>query len=92
MTMPVEGYVHRQQERVRERIKKVLTNEPHLSNKTLAERFGVSLKTISVIRKELGIENPNSEYPTAKEMRPVARQVIHPWRKASRDIKKKVDK
>jgi len=89
MTMPVEGYVKRRQKQVRERIKKVLTEEPHLSNTTLSKRFGVSFKTISVIRKELGIENPNSEYPTRKEMKDVARQAVHPWRCTRSDIKKK---
>jgi len=88
MTMPVEGYVHRHQKQVRERIKKVLIDEPHLSNRVLADRFGVSLHTVRAIRSELHMETPNSEYPTTKEMRPIMRQVVHPWR----GTKKKVDK
>ena len=46
-------------EEKRERIKKVILNDPELSNPILAKRFGVSKIAIYYIRKELKEEQKN---------------------------------
>lgn len=69
MKNPMSGYRNKQRDALRERIKKIMQEEPEISNPDLAQRFGVSNGYIRKLRRKLKQENPGSGYLGIREFR-----------------------
>ena len=63
------GHVKKARDQIKKRIVEVIRKEPHLSNRTLATRFNVSIYMIEQVRKKMGEKAPDSEFVTMKEHR-----------------------